>query len=124
MAERARIAVIGLYNSGSLAIAGMLHRLGVNMGQPFWCTISGKTEINHYEPYDLAWHLRTWWNEPAGIERVPAVQRIRFLERWAAAQECVQPGPVGSSIRFCRRAARISWPRGEAKPVLSGPGDR
>ena len=71
MGAQARIAVLGLYNSGSTVIAGMLHRLGVNMGQPFWQTSADGAACNHYEPYDLSWHLRRWWDEPRAVERAP-----------------------------------------------------
>jgi hypothetical protein len=91
-----RIAVLGLYNSGSTGVAGLLHRLGINMGPPFWENSDDASTENFYEAGDLADQLRTWWEEPRGVERVPARKRIRFLRSWAAAQECIRPGPVGA----------------------------
>ena len=51
-----RVAVLGLYRSGSTPTAGVLHHLGVNMGPPYW--------HDCYEPDDLSRRLRVWWNEP------------------------------------------------------------
>ena len=113
MGDKARIAVLGLYNSGSTVLAGMLHRLGVNMGPPFWMSFpSDASDINFYEPYDLSWHLRRWWDEPRAVERVPAAERIRFLEHWAAAPGCVPPGPMGAKhplLSLCGRDLIAAW---------------
>jgi glycosyltransferase involved in cell wall biosynthesis len=46
--------------------------------------------------YDLAWHLRRWWDEPRGVARAPADLRVRFLKEWVARQEATGPGPVGA----------------------------
>jgi hypothetical protein len=91
-----RIAVVGLYNSGSTAMAGMLHRLGVNMGPPFWTTSEEGHARNYYEPNDLAWHLRRWWAEPLLVERIDAPRRIAVFARWMALQESIRPGRVGA----------------------------
>ncbi len=112
MSSVKRIAVLGLYNSGSTAVAQMLHRLGVNMGAPFWeCSDEGSPN-NFYEPNDLSWHLRRWWDEPKAVERVPAPERIRFLRSWAALQECVQPGPLGAKhplLSLCGDDLLAAW---------------
>jgi hypothetical protein len=92
-------------------MAGMLHRLGVNMGPPFWATNDDDSEDN-YEPCDLSWHLRRWWEEPQIVEQVPAVDRIRFLERWCALQECVGPGPIGAKhplLSLCGPDLVAAW---------------
>jgi hypothetical protein len=88
MGLRKRIAVLGLYNSGSTAVAGMLHALGVNMGPPFWAEF--------YEPCDLSWHLRRWWQEPLGSESVSMSQRVNCLRKWVELQECLEDAPVGA----------------------------
>ena len=80
---RPRIAVLGLYNSGSTTLAGMLHRLGANLGAPFWTDSDDASEGNYYEPYDLSWHLREWWDEPRLAPRITAAQRIAALTAWA-----------------------------------------
>ena len=91
--NRRRLAVLDLYNSGSTAIAGMLHRLGVNLGPPFW---GGDTDpSSFYESYDLSWHLRRWWAEPELKMCVTAEYRIKVLRAWAGMQEAVR-GPIGA----------------------------
>jgi hypothetical protein len=82
-----RVAVLGLYNSGSTGLAGMLHRLGANMGPPFWANDNDRSAENYYEPNDLAWHLRRWWKEPSLEETVHISHRIEFLRRWIVLQE-------------------------------------
>lgn len=112
MTSTPRIAVLGLYNSGSTAVAGVLHRLGVNMGPPFWETSDDGSAYNFYEPYDLAWHLRRWWDEPHAIERVAAADRIRFLSGWIALQETVRPGPSGAKhplLSLCANDIAAAW---------------
>jgi len=79
-----KIAVIGLYRSGSSAIAGALHHLGVDMGGPF--------KEPYYEPDDLSGQLRVWWaeqklDEPSGYatllqETVKRPERVAQLARW------------------------------------------
>jgi hypothetical protein len=36
MALTTVVAILGCYRSGSSLLAGVLHRLGVDMGSPFW----------------------------------------------------------------------------------------
>jgi hypothetical protein len=85
--ETTRVAVLGLYNSGSTVVAGILHHLGVYMGPPFW--------QDCYESYEVAYHLRNWWNEPSLIESCPAERRRCYLARWASLQECLSDGIIG-----------------------------
>jgi hypothetical protein len=107
-----RIAVVGLYNSGSTAIAGVLHLLGVSMGPPFWRSSDDDDPNNYYEPVDLSWHLRRWWNEPEIIEKTAAADRIRFLKRWIELQECAHPGPSGAKhplLSLCGDDLITAW---------------
>ena len=91
-----RIAVLGLYNSGSTAIARMLQSLGVNMGAPFWKCDDDGADNNFYEPADLASHLRKWWDEPRAVECTQAADRISFLRCWIESQEAARPQPAGA----------------------------
>ncbi len=75
-----RIAVLGLFNSGSTALAGVLHRLGVNMGGPPF-------HMQFYEPEDLAAKLRLWWSEPELVESAGLDERVRFLTEWIERKE-------------------------------------
>jgi hypothetical protein len=107
-----RFAILGLYNSGSTTLAGMLHRLGANMGPPFWANDDEGSEHNFYEPYDLSSHLRRWWDEPHIIERTPAEERTAFLRHWVQRQECVGPAPVGAKhplLSLCARDLMAGW---------------
>ena len=58
-----RIAILGLFNSGSTALAGVLHQLGVNMGGPPFFK-------EFYESAEIARNLRRWWSEPELVETV------------------------------------------------------
>jgi hypothetical protein len=104
MGQRKRIAVLGLYNSGSTAVAGMLAALGVNMGPPFWAEF--------YEPCDLSWHLRRWWQEPLLRESAPMSQRVNCLRKWMELQECLGHAPVGAKhplLSLCGSDLREAW---------------
>ena len=83
-----RIAVAGLYRSGSTAIAGILHRLGVDMGPPFY--------ENYYESFFLSAQLRLWWQEPFIIERVSSEHRVQLLKQWISQSKMVNAKAVGA----------------------------
>lgn len=107
-----RVAVVGLYNSGSSAVAGMLHRLGVFMGPPFWNNSRELDPENHYESHDLAWHLRQWWQEPKLIESMPPVRRRAYLKKWVELQETLATGPVGAKhplLAMCLDDLSVAW---------------
>ena len=69
-----KIAIIGLFNSGSTVIAGVLERLGVYLGAPLW--------MPYYEPLDLKTELVQWWNEPHIQEKAEKQYRVSYLEAW------------------------------------------
>ena len=69
-----RVAVLGLYSSGSTAVAGCLHHLGVVMGRRFFA--------NYYEPDWLSARLREWWDEPHLAESVGRAERVHILRAW------------------------------------------
>jgi hypothetical protein len=107
-----RFAVIGLYNSGSTALAGMLHRLGANLGPPFWRNDDDSSAKNYYEAGDLAAQLRWWWDEPNLIERMPATRRTDFLRWWIEHQEGFKGGPAGAKhplLSLCCRELLDGW---------------
>jgi len=83
-----RIAVLGLYRSGSSAAAGVLHHLGVEMGAPYW--------MDHYESARLAKRLRSWWHEPHLEERFPPAERVRKLSDWISFLEAGRATHVGA----------------------------
>ena len=79
--KQTRIAVLGVYRSGSTAVAGALHHLGVDMGPPFF--------EGFYESAGLSKQLRKWWDEPRLVERVGQAKRVRVLEQWIKEREAV-----------------------------------
>jgi hypothetical protein len=87
-----RAIIAGLYNSGSTCLAGCMHRLGVDMGSPFW----RNEKNNHYEPYDLSCLLRHFWNEPNTRENTPQPIRVEILRRWVIGREVTCPKAVGA----------------------------
>ena len=107
-----RFAVLGLYNSGSTTLAGMLHRLGANMGAPFWTDSEDDSPGNYYESHDLAWHLRNWWDEPYVEEKRSAAERRRYLRAWMELQESVGSQPVGVKhplLSLCTSDLMTAW---------------
>jgi Sulfotransferase family len=74
-----RIAVLGVYRSGSTAVAGALHHLGVDMGPPFF--------EGFYESAWLSQQLRRWWAEPHLREKVSQAKRVRVLAQWIHERE-------------------------------------
>jgi hypothetical protein len=90
-----RIAVLGLYNSGSTALAGVLHRLSVHMGPPFWRNSDDHSPENYYEPCDLSCQLRAWWDEPHLREQADPTTRIAYLANWIQRRQQRHQGPIG-----------------------------
>jgi hypothetical protein len=107
-----RFAVVGLYNSGSSALAGMLHQLGVNMGAPFSRDPTVQTPIRHFEPSDLSALLRTWWNEPDIAEHASQSERIARFTEWAEQHESGTAAPLGAKhplLSLCGPDLRAAW---------------
>jgi hypothetical protein len=77
--KQTRIAVLGVYRSGSTAVAGALHYLGVDMGAPFF--------EGFYESAGLSKQLRKWFDEPYLVERVASAKRVRVLTDWIQERE-------------------------------------
>ena len=78
--RRNRIAVVGLYNSGSTAVAGVLSSLGVHFGNTSWA----------YEDESMASFLAKAWDEPWGDAKIfsheQRVQRLRdWMVNWEAS---------------------------------------
>ena len=91
-----KIALLGLYNSGSTALAGALHRLGVHMGAPYWYSSDERAPNNFYEPWDLACLLRMWWNEPDIRENTDRQTRVACLSNWLRLRQCYYQSTVGA----------------------------
>jgi hypothetical protein len=73
-----RIAVVGLYNSGSSVLVEVFALLGVQMGDITWT----------YEDRWMAKFLRDAWNEPRGIAtRLGPQHRVHRFRRWIEKME-------------------------------------
>ncbi|WP_372726373.1 hypothetical protein [Novipirellula sp.] len=102
-----RIVVIGLYNSGSTCVAGVLHRLGVDMGAPYW----HENEC-FYEPYDLSCILRHFWPEPDCQSQAHERIRVEVFRNWILGRESLGSSPCGAKHPlFCLSLAdlRKAW---------------
>lgn len=77
-----RVAVVGLFRSGSSYWAKVLHRLGVNMGDHFWENDNPDDLKNHYEALRLAEVLRRLWDEPSFAHPRPRDERVSALRAW------------------------------------------
>jgi hypothetical protein len=86
--NRPRIAIFGLYNSGSSVVASMVHRLGVFMGFDL--------HDQYFEPKGLSQCLREWWNEPFLVERRSSFYRVQKLQKWIQQNESLCDLPCGA----------------------------
>ncbi|MDP1712912.1 MAG: hypothetical protein Q8K86_10710 [Candidatus Nanopelagicaceae bacterium] len=80
-----RIAILGLYSSGSTAIAGVVHHMGINLGEPLWC---------HYESTWITNRLREWWHEPDLFSSTPFSVRVHLLTSWITEVERKNPNCI------------------------------
>jgi hypothetical protein len=99
-----RIAVLGLYRSGSSAAAGVLHHLDVEMGAPYWS--------DNYESARLARRLRRWWHEPDLHEDFPPAERVRKLSDWISFLEAGGATHVGAKhplLSLCGDDLVAAW---------------
>ena len=69
-----RVAVLGTYRSGTSAVAGGLHFLGVDMGQPYYG--------DHFESIDLCQALQRWWCEPKFVRSMSSESQVLYLRSW------------------------------------------
>jgi hypothetical protein len=80
-----RLAVLGLYRSGSSITAAILAKLGVCMGHDL---------SEFFEPIALSAQLRRWWREPFLVEDMPRSQRVAELRGWVQDLEQASDAPV------------------------------
>ena len=104
MVDSKRIAVLGLYRSGSTAVAGAFHHLGADMGAPFFG--------GYFESAWLSEQLRRWWNEPRLEERSSRTERVRVLARWVKEREQAGATLVGMKhplLSLCGEDLLAAW---------------
>jgi hypothetical protein len=76
--KRSRIAIVGLYNSGSTVVADVLSALGVHFGRTSWAN----------EDESMATFLAKAWDEPWGNPKIFShEQRVQRLHDWMVEQE-------------------------------------
>ncbi len=106
-----RIAVLGTYRSGSSAVAGVLHHLGVDLGGPFWQPVTPGAPP-YYESAALADSLRRWWNEPDLHQTAPPAERVAFLSRWVEDRERDGAAHIGAKhplLSLCGPDLLAGW---------------
>ena len=86
-----RIAIVGLYNSGSSILTKILMTLGVRTGRLKWHG-SNKTHV-HFENLDMKPFLVQAWNQPYGVPSVyTRAQRVQRLRSWIEKEEVTAGG--------------------------------
>lgn len=108
--EGCSLAVLGLYSSGSTALAAVLDGLGVHMGDPYYFN-DGEC---FYEPDELGKKLRLWWKQPEGEASSSEMIRRGFLRRWRQKQVPGASGYVGAKHPLLTLSAtdlEVSWGR-------------
>jgi len=79
------IAVVGVFRSGTSCTAGILHKLGVSMGNRFESPRAGNPR-GFYEAKGLARICRQSFKEPLMIEQNTFDDRIKALREWGMAR--------------------------------------
>ena len=104
MGER-RVAIVGLFNSGSTAVAGMLYRLGVNLGPPFW---GGDSDPGNFYEF-----LRLGMASPQVVDRT-RVDALRHCGIPSEGSERVVRVSRNNEARadWCQASATVTFRRG------------
>jgi len=111
---RAVIAVLGPFRGGTSCTAGVLHRLGVSMGNA-WATIRGAPR-GTYEAQQLAAQCRKLHQEPHMTPLTDRAGRVTALRKWAIGRErtIAEPAPIGAKHpSFCLMVPELleAWPK-------------
>jgi hypothetical protein len=94
-----RVAIIGLFNSGSSILSCILEQLGFEIGRPLWGT--------YFESRSLRAQLVDWWHEPELIEEVAREHRVPFLKWWVEHHESKNPLVCAKHPLLCLSAFDI-----------------
>jgi hypothetical protein len=122
------VAVLGPYSSGTSAVAGMLHQLGISMGGAF----QESDEVNDrgsFEAVGLADLCRKFFDEPWLTEQVRPELRTKLLRIWAANRRDYRDHPdklAGAKHPLlCMMGPEISeaWDNPAIVSVLRDPGE-
>lgn len=93
---------MGLYRSGSTAVAGAIHHLGADLGAPYF--------HEYFESAELAEMLRSWWNEPKLEEQIPQRERVARLRQWIRRRDGAPwVGAKHPLLSLCGRDLEQAW---------------
>lgn len=106
------IAVVGPFRSGTSAVAGVLHRLGVSMGKGLK-PANAANPGGYYESFQLARLCRLSYKEPLMKEMIVRKRRVQLLREWLQSRG-KETGPIGAKHpTLCLIIPDIieAWPR-------------
>jgi hypothetical protein len=106
-AARTVICVLGPFRSGTSAVAGALHRLGVPMGDGW--RVRRANQGGTYEDQELARLCRAWFRERAMVERSRPARRRAGLRRWLSTRPALT-GAKHPSLCLCVPQIVRAWP--------------
>jgi len=89
------VAVVGPFRSGTSCVAGVLHTLGVSMGERFRRPMKGNPK-GTFEAVALGELCRSFFTEPGCLERQPHEKRVAGLRRWAASRSAGNSPTIGA----------------------------
>lgn len=106
-ASQTIVCVLGPFRSGTSAVAGLLHRLGVPMGSG-WITRRANPG-GTYEDQQLGDLCRAWFRERRMVCRAGTAKRRAGLRRWARTRPPLA-GAKHPSLCFCVPQIVRAWP--------------
>jgi hypothetical protein len=91
--SRPVVAILGLFRGGTSVVAGVLHRLGLEMGPLL--PGSEHNPRGFYEDISLRARLRQMWDEPHFLRRPGSAHQVAALREWRRSLIAQQPGAPG-----------------------------
>jgi hypothetical protein len=101
------VCVLGPFRSGTTAVAGLLHRLGVSMGDGW--PVRRANKGGTYEDHELARLCRSWFRERAMTERSRPAKRRAGLRRWLSTRPAIT-GAKHPTLCLCVPQILRAWP--------------
>ena len=106
------IAVVGPYRSGTSAIAGALHHLGIPMGKQFFPAREESCPKGSFEAKGLHYACQQCYPEPGFVEALPYEERVAILRRWLRGRRGESPVIGAKDPKLCLLIPEIleAWP--------------
>jgi hypothetical protein len=109
------IAVLGPYRSGTSAVAGAMHKLGIVMGHRFMrCNESGRraSPKGHFEAQRLFEICNACYPEPSFNEGQPFERRVQMLRGWLGGRKHEWPVIGAKHPKLCLMVPEMlrAWP--------------